>query len=332
MDKTRQIALNEIVKDVFGNDARIIKIKRLGGIGNENYKVDVLTKRGTITLSLKIFLGSLHEARRKATKEEYFIRRLSEVGLNVPNILYYDPEGRRLGRPILIKRWISGIPVNKALEKDYDNKDVIVDVYARELATLHRVVPKPSDFMVIKEIRTPAEYIVRQFKIIEILSKIVKFDMSKVINALRKDMPCSGDITFLHGDYAPENVLVNTSYDTIYFIDLESIELGVNEDDVAYAFHMLRFIESINKRLKGVAEDFIESYEKHYGKTLKNLEYFKVLSAAKLYVVLKYLMKTGRLIRERKTWLLIYPFLYMFFFRRVMKYLKEYITNINFTM
>ena len=302
-------------------DAKIRSIKRLGGIGNESYKVNILSNGEEKRICIKIFSGTLNEAKKKAIKEKYFIEKLSEIGFYVPKILHYDLEGKLIGRPFLIKKWIEGRPVGKVLEKTED-KEGALEAYTYSLVRLHKVPLSDISPNIIKTYEKGEARILEQIEVLKMFSKLVKVDVSNAITLLKENRPRALGLSLLFGDYAPENVLLDNNK-RLYFIDLESIEVGIREEDVAYAYHMLCFLELFNKRLKGISDNFLMLYEHYYGKSLRNFEYFKAFIALKLYLILKYLMKSRRFLRPVQVITIIYPIIYTIFFKRAMNYLRE---------
>ena len=319
--------VRKVVLSLF-KGVKIKSIKRLGGIGNESYRVNILNNEEEISICIKIFLGTFKEAKKKAIKEKYFIEKLSGIGFYVPEILHYDLEGSLIGRPFLIKKWIEGRPVGKVLEKAED--DEALEAYTYSLAKLHKVPLSDIDPNIIKMYEKDETRILEQIEILKMFSTLVKVDTSDVITLLKENRPRALGLSLLFGDYAPENVLLDNNK-RLYFIDLESIEVGIREEDVAYAYHMLCFLELFNKKLKGISDDFLMLYEQYYGGPLRNFEYFRAFIALKLYLILKYLMKSRRLLRPVHIVTIVYPIVYAVFFRRAMNYLREcikaYITS-----
>ena len=301
-------------------DAKIRSIKRLGGIGNESYKVNILSNGEEKRICIKIFSGTLNEAKKKAIKEKYFIEKLSEIGFYVPKILHYDLEGKLIGRPFLIKKWIEGRPVGKVLEKTEDEE--ALEAYTYNLVRLHKVPLSNINPSIIKIYENGEARILEQIEVLKIFSTLVKVDVDNVITILEENRPKALGLSLLFGDYAPENVLLDNNK-RLYFIDLESIEVGIREEDVAYAYHMLCFLELFNKRLKGIPDNFLMLYEHYYGESLRNFEYFKAFIALKLYLILKYLIRSGRFLRPVQAITIIYPIIYTIFFKRAMNYLRE---------
>jgi len=312
--------VRKAVSSLF-KDVKIKSIKRLGGIGNESYKVNILSNEEEMPICIKIFSGTLNEAKKKAIKEKYFIEKLSEIGFYVPKILHYDLEGKLIGRPFLIKKWIEGRPVGKVLEK-IEDKEEALEAYTYNLVRLHEVPLSNINPSIIKIYENSEARILEQIEVLKIFSTLVKVDVNNVITLLEENRPKALGLSLLFGDYAPENVLLDNNK-RLYFIDLESIEVGIREEDVAYAYHMLRFLELFNRRLKGISDDFLMLYEHYYGKPLSNFEYFKAFIALKLYLILKYLMRSRRFLRPVQVITIIYPIIYTIFFKRAMNYLRE---------
>ena len=313
----------EVIEKVLGIKPKTLKISKLNGIGNENYSLMVPIGRGKWgKFSIKIYSGSGNEAKRKLLKEVSLFRLLRRRGIGTPEVLYADIEGRLFGRPFILKRWIDAVNSEKLLDRD-ETRYRCLSTLADVLANMHSVPLEDVDEKLLSIPQSEYDYVKNQIFLLNYLSKIARLDITLLLSWLKERAPPAERYTLVHGDYSPENVLMD-QHMRAYLIDLESVEVGDPVCDLGYAYHFLKMRECMNKRLKGLANSFIALYERRFAVDADVLDYYKVLNALKLLLFFNYMRKNLFFIKK---FTVLYPIAFLFFLRPAIKYLKEFVAS-----
>lgn len=204
----------------------LVRSKKLGGLANESYRLDVNAQGGVKRFSVKVYRGS--DARLKAEKELKLYELLPKYGLKAPKVSLADTEGVNCGKPLLAWEWIEGHTADELLGKKRVG-EVVARSMGAALALFHRIplgevdlpLPERGEGFWASEINT-----------VKFLAQLL--DLNIPSDALDDLSGTSVKrLTLLHGDYNPGNVLIGS--DGVYVMDLEGVSVGDPLFDVAYA-------------------------------------------------------------------------------------------------
>lgn len=111
------------------------------------------------------------------------------------------------------------------------------------------------------------------------LSKLAEsLGLTPVLDWLEDHKPPSDHYVLLHGDYHPNNVLVQSGK-IVAIVDWEAVSIGDAAFDVAEVPLVLRIINVPNEQLGKLVETFLEHYQDRTGRELRNLDYYQVAKA-----------------------------------------------------
>jgi aminoglycoside phosphotransferase (APT) family kinase protein len=91
------------------------------------------------------------------------------------------------------------------------------------------------------------------------------------LDAKRKQVK-DADLVFLHNDFHPENVIVDDANGELFIMDWGFAGIGDRRSDLAWTLHQLLFMLGAEAR-----SAYLGFYEKAFGETIENLEFFEVL-------------------------------------------------------
>ena len=311
----------EVLKDRLGLVVKRCSIKRLDGISNRTYSLTVVDEQGkTRKFSIKIYEGTRRSAQKKLVKEQYVTYLLRAFGVHAPRIIHADPEGSLIGKPLMIRTWVHAKEADKLLDK-VELSSKIVEVLVETLVKIHRIPLDIIDNAKLSIPKSSLDYIESQITLIRILGRILKLPVEGLVRWLKGNVPSKMRLALLHGDYSPGNVLIDKDLKS-HLVDLESFEIGIPASDVCYAYHFLAIHENLNRRVRGLANIFIRHYRRYLPLTYDEFRYWRVLSAAKLLLFIKYLETSRMLLRKGP---LFYPVVKMFLIRPAIKYLSRVI-------
>lgn len=248
------------VAEALGGE--LASFKRVSGLANETYRVDVRRDDGVRRYAVKVYLG--RDAKLKASRELAFYAAAPSYGLGAPRVVLEDLEGRLLGRPILAWEWIEGEKCEDCLRKTIS----IAKLMGAGLAHLHEIpcsrvgVEAPS-----------GNFWERELESIRLLQRLIGL-RAHLVSAKQLE---AAEVTLIHGDYNPGNLLVSGG--RLYVLDGESIAAGDPLYDVAYAFI---FLYASSPR---AAEAFAREYFALTGRDAHGLGERVRLVALKLYCV-----------------------------------------------
>jgi aminoglycoside phosphotransferase (APT) family kinase protein len=256
--------------------AAVSKLRRQG-LSGEVYRIDPNGK----DLILKIYRAADSD---KTLREAELYRRLSDLGVPVPKVHYFDADGRLGGRPFLLIERLEGERFSSLLRRGRGGD--FVESLAESLHKLHSI---RHDGLSLSLERRTFQDEVRELKLVSAI--LLGFStgllvLRRVYRALSgiSGMPVTGDFqALLHGDCSPDNGIYRDG--VVYLIDFESSYVGDPAFDVGYAYHCIRLAAPDDP---GLPERFVRAYENLHGK-LENLEAYLGLSALKLAVFLRFL-------------------------------------------
>ncbi|MEM1509225.1 MAG: aminoglycoside phosphotransferase family protein [Thermofilaceae archaeon] len=265
------MALSNVAEELGGE---VLKCKKLNGLSNECYRLDVSSGSCTSSFAVKIYLGK--DAKRKAEKELELFKIMPRYGLKAPEVCLTDIDGRFTGKPLLVWKWINSVPAGKVLEKKAF-ESLISRTLAAVLANFHKIPwsgLNPNIFP--RKVRLWEE----ELYTLRLLAKLAGFKdnelipFATVLEELEIEQP-----VLVHGDFNPGNVLVGE--DGVYIMDLENAFVGDPLYDVAYAFAFISFGERWNAALS-----FVQEYFKLSGCSLQLFTPKLMATAAKLHFFL----------------------------------------------
>jgi len=300
---------------LFPSDATELRITDLQkmdtqGLSNRMYVFSITYYLGTRLYQnpflLRVYRGSDED---RWIREYKSLKTLKAHGIPVPKAYALEVDSKKIGVPFMIMEKVEGLSSSHFLNTE-KNALAVVDSLARTLASVHKL--DPSVLFKRNGLDNQIEYV--QEKILKI-EKLVKLEYStnfsifartKYLDAIRKlkevkiekDKP-----TLVHGDYGPDHVLFGKNGPVI--VDWEGISMGDPAYDVGWMYHVLllegrylidhRFVSTKEQNAFNIdlREHFVKRYENYFGKRPANLEFYKILAAIRLAVVLDLYLRPG---------------------------------------
>ncbi|MEM0226968.1 MAG: phosphotransferase [Thermofilaceae archaeon] len=275
----------------------LVSCKRLGGLANEAYRLEVRGSGGIARYAAKVYFG--RDAKLKAVREYSLYAVAPSFGLGAPKVVLKDFEGRLVGRPLLAWEWIEGVKCEDQLKKTL----LTARLVGAGLARFHEI---PYERV---NVAPPAEgFWMREIESVRFLLKLSNLSVHPSL----LQPPESEEVALLHGDYNPGNLLLSSG--KLYVMDAESLSAGDPLYDVAYAF---AFLWASNVR---AAEKFAAEYFALTGRETRGLAKLVRLVALKLYCMLSF-----PAMRSYLRWKLgaAYPLAELLFLNRFRKLLLE---------
>ena len=292
------VALERFVRARLGDvdGLRVVGEARVtGGQSRENWPFDVFWDQGSESHHRRLFLrrdpvGSVLETDRRVEYE--VLRRLHDQPVRAPEVVWLDADGSELGRPALVMTRYDGLNDHFILEGgisqfDEDTRagiasqmvDLMAEIHSLDWpgAGLDEVLAVPAD---------PAEAAIDEWAaVIERQSLESQPVLAYVEQWLRRHRPEPGEITVVHGDIKPGNVLFDGDRVQV-LLDWETVHLGDPTEDVGWVTNPMRRIEhQIPGRWE--AEDLLSAYEARTGRTVDRdaLRFWQVLANYKLVAI-----------------------------------------------
>ena len=266
-----------------------------GGQSRENWPFDLFWEDGGQSHHRRLFLrrdpvGSVLETDRRVEYE--VLRRLHDQPVRAPEVVWLDADGSELGRPALVMTRYDGFNDHFILQSgggrfDEDTRagiasqmvDLMVEIHALDWrgAGLHEVLAVPDD---------PATAAIDEWAaVIERQSLEPQPVLALIEQWLRRNRPAPGEITVVHGDVKPGNVLFDG--DRVHvLLDWETVHLGDPTEDVGWVTNPLRGVEhQIPGRWE--ADDLVSAYESRTGRAVDRaaLRFWQVLANYKLAAI-----------------------------------------------
>lgn len=315
--------MKEVAERALGVRPKAVRISKLGGMGNTSYALTAYLDSVTWEkLSIKVYSGREGEAKKKLQKEVSLFKLLRKHGVGVPDVLYVDDHGELLGRPLIVKRWIYAENSDRLLGRDATRK-ACLNAVADALVRMHSIPLDEVDKRILPAPKRTSDYARSQVGILRYICRLADIRVEPLLGWLEQRVRPAKRYVLVHGDYCPDNVLVDRRMKA-YLIDLESSEIGDPMCDLAYAYHFLRVKERIDRKISGLASSFIVLYESRLPVDMEALNYYKVVNAIKILAFLRYIRRNLLFIKKFH---MLYPLVSVLFLKPMMSYLKDFVAS-----
>lgn len=235
--------INDII-DILKRDYNNMKV--IKSFENANCNTVYLLEDNTNKYVLKIATKSI---RISELKKEYNIINNIDKSINVPKVYKYFEDK---DYAYILMEYIDGISLENLL-KEKDNKDIILFELGKLLKNINSInIPdkEPGEYYLNKQLEKA--YNNMQKGLLdkeEFLINKVQVDQTKLLKTLKENIPKDINISFLHGDFRPKNIIYsNNKY---YIIDFGLSHIGDYYYDLAIFFYYLN---------KGERHDFLLGY------------------------------------------------------------------------
>lgn len=269
--------------------------RAIGGQSRENWPFDLHWEDSGQPHHRRLFLrrdpvGSVLETDRRVEYE--VLRRLHDQPVRAPEVVWLDADGSELGRPAMVMTRYDGYNDHFILQGgssglDEDTRagiasqmvDLMIEIHALDWkgAGLDEVLAVPAD---------PAAAAIDEWAaVIERQSLEPQPVLAYIEQWLRRNRPEPAEITVVHGDIKPGNVLFDGDQVQV-LLDWETVHLGDPTEDVGWVTNPLRRVEhQIPGRWE--AEDLVSAYESRTGRTVDRdaLRFWQALANYKLAAI-----------------------------------------------
>lgn len=266
-----------------------------GGQSRENWPFDLFWEEGGKSHHRRLFLrrdpvGSVLETDRRVEYE--VLRRLHDQPVRAPEVVWLDADGSELGRPAMVMTRYDGHNDHYILQGDSSQLDedaragiasqmvdLMIEIHNLDWkdAGLDEVLPVPAD---------PAAAAIDEWAaVIERQSLEPQPLLALIEQWLRRNRPDPGEITVVHGDVKPGNVLFDGDQVQV-LLDWETVHLGDPAEDLGWVTNPVRRIEhQIPGRWE--AEELLSAYETRTGRTVDRnaVRFWQVLANYKLVAI-----------------------------------------------
>jgi len=294
-----------VVAKALGGE--LIRHKKLGGLGNEGFRLEVRAEDRVKKFAVKLYQG--RNARLKAEKELSLYKLMPRYGLRAPRIVLVDLDGELAGKPLLAWEWIEGVTAENMLERKRSGM-VAARALGAALAKLHSI---PLRELNPKLFGRGESFWEGEAEALRLLARLAGprgraiSDLADTVEELEVESP-----SLVHGDYNPGNVLM--ARDGVYILDFEDARVGDPVFDVAYAYAFM----SAGRKWE-LAKAFVLEYFRLSGLRARCFSSRLMAAAAKLYLFLN--LKEVISVFKRKMGVL-YPLADLVFLRPFKKHLE----------
>ncbi len=292
-------ALERFIRRHLGDVEELVitgEARATGGQSRENWPFDVSWQQSEQSYHCRLFLrrdptGSVLETDRRVEFE--VLRRLHDQPVRTPEVVWLDADGSELGRPSLVMTRYDGLNDHFILDGgisqfDEDTRagiasqmvDLMIEIHALDWreAGLDEVLTVPLD---------PAAAAIDEWAaVIERDSLEPQPVLALVEQWLRRNRPICDEVTVVHGDIKPGNVLFDG--DRVHvLLDWETVHLGDPTEDVGWVTNPIRRREHLIPG-RWESDDLVSAYEARTGRTVDRsaLRFWQVLANYKLAAIM----------------------------------------------
>ena len=198
-----------------------------GGVSADVFRLDLSYPDGSVQPVVLRVHGQTHGG-HNAELEFALLKSLHEMGLPVPQPLYLDASGARIGDPYLVIDFVngeSGVPQGLG-------ENCVVPM-ARMLARIHQQPPSGTPELPVRTNPLP--------EVFDFLPEGEEWQAVEQILRQQQDTDYQGKHCLLHGDFWPENILWQGD-EIAAVLDWEDAALGDPLSDLASARVELRYL------------------------------------------------------------------------------------------
>lgn len=246
----------------------------LGGADTRILAADIHTPAKVIPVVVRLYRNN---SGQRAEWEFNLLKQIHKAGVYTPKPYFFDTTDPNWS--FYTMQRIEGVNFAERLLAMTDGQDTLLSKYYSVMANLHEIDPA---LLPILRLMEPQESLIWE------INKTKKFieeyqidELSGIIDYLEKELD---HISFtsrvvLHGDFHANNVLITDS-DDLFLVDWANVYLGDFRIDLAFS------ITAFNSAMGDMTNMFVKIYESISGKSVKQIEFFMVLS--NLFNVLRF--------------------------------------------
>ncbi len=214
--------------------------------------------------------------------EYHLLKALKRTAVPVPGVLLLEEDESVLGKPFLIMEKMGGDTLSIAYHAMLpEKKKKLSWEYARTLAEIHstdwRKLGLPAEDAPGDTSRFAAAELWKCRARLQAVKGIPRQILENVLNKLEENIPQSGELTLIHGDYNVGNVLFSGD-EIVAVLDWEIAGIGVPALDLGWLYPG----KAMALGLPMDSDDFFALYRKAGGKETGNLRFYHSLAMLKL--------------------------------------------------
>lgn len=294
----------EWLTSVTGETAQVDVTPIRGGGSCEMFRVDRLDRSWVLR---RAPLMAVSQTAHQVVREAKIIAALADCDVPVPKVLAIGEDPEIVGAPFFVMSYVDGAVARRS---------GLPDSLARVPATHHRIGEELIDTLValhavdwrptvLAELSRPDGYLERQVD--RWMTQLETYrirpldGVDEVAAWLSDNLPASGDLTVMHGDYKLDNVMWGHHQPptVVSVLDFEMATVGDPLIDLAWALNfwpaegnLIALAAPGNDN--GIAADQCQSpeelarrYSEKSGRSLSDFQWYQAFSAWKLAIVLE---------------------------------------------